>query len=315
MRKSFIKALTDLASRDERIFLLTADLGFGVFEEFARRFPTRFVNTGVAEQNMTGVAAGLALSNKIVFTYSIGNFPTIRCVEQIRNDVCYHELNVNVVCVGGGFAYGALGLSHHATEDLGVMRCLPNMTVVAPGDPVEAALATKAVYEIAGPCYLRLGRAGEIVVHASPPRFKIGKAITLQDGKDITLIATGGMLPTVLKAAALLKQEGISARVLSMHTVKPLDAESVLAAAHDTGKIVTVEEHSVIGGLGSSVAEVLAEAAGRQVVLKRMGVSDGFCHEVGNQEHLRKVYGLSVEGIVSESKKMMHSDYCARTEK
>jgi len=189
------------------------------------------------------------------------------------------------------------------------------MTVVAPGDPVEAALATKAVYETPGPCYLRLGRAGEVVVHKSPPRFEIGKAITLQDGKDITLIATGGILPTVLKAAVVLKQQGMSARVLSMHTLKPLDAESVLAAARDTGKIVTVEEHSVIGGLGTSVAEVLAEAAGHQAVLKRMGVSDSFCHEVGNQEHLRKVYGLSVEGIVSESKKMIDNNFRERTQK
>jgi len=190
MRTAFIETLCELAEQDERIWLLTGDLGYSVLEQFAERFPDRFVNVGVAEQNMTGVAAGLALCGKIVFTYSIANFPTLRCLEQIRNDVCHHNLNVKIVAVGGGLAYGAQGYTHHAIEDLAVMLALPNMTVIAPGDSVEVRLATRAIVDWPGPCYLRLGRAGERIVHQTEPEFQIGKAIVLQQGSDVTLIST-----------------------------------------------------------------------------------------------------------------------------
>ena len=193
MRTAFINTLNELASRDERIWLLCGDLGFSVLEPFAKSFPNRYVNVGVAEQNMTGVAAGLALSGKIVFTYSIANFPVIRCLEQIRNDVCAHNLNVKIVSVGGGFAYGSAGYTHHGTEDLAIMRVLPNMTVLAPGDPVETRLLTVAATEQPGPCYLRLGKAGEPTIHTSEPEITIGKAIILRQGGDGTLISTGGM--------------------------------------------------------------------------------------------------------------------------
>src|SRR5437667_1620165 len=177
MRSAFFDTLVRLAEDDERITLVVGDLGFGVIEPFARRFPDRFLNAGVAEQNLTGIAAGMALSGKIVFTYSIANFPTLRCLEQIRNDVCYHEANVKIVAVGGGFAYGALGMTHHATEDLAIMRTLPGMVVVAPGDPVEAELATRAVVRDSRPCYLSLGRAGEPTVHPRGVSFQLGRAI------------------------------------------------------------------------------------------------------------------------------------------
>src|SRR5271168_2577576 len=177
MRTAFFRALADLAERDERVNLIVGDIGFGVTENFARRFPQRFLNVGVAEQNMTGIAAGLALSGKIVFTYSIANFPILRCLEQVRNDVCYHNANVKIVAVGGGLAYGSLGATHHATEDLAIMRSLPRMTVIAPGDPFEAEAATRAVAAHSGPCYLRLGRAGEPAIHKSEVEFQIGKAI------------------------------------------------------------------------------------------------------------------------------------------
>jgi len=298
MRNAFIKALTILAEKDPRITFITGDLGFGVIEDFQNRFPDQFVNAGVAEQNMTGLAAGLALSGKIVFTYSIGNFPTLRCLEQIRNDICYHNLNVKIVTVGGGFSYGALGSTHHATEDLAILRALPNMTVIAPGDPVEAALATEAAAKHPGPCYLRLARAGDPVVHASPPPFKIGKAILMNEGKDLTLISTGGLLPLAMTASKLLQEHGLSTRVLSMPTLKPLDEDAVLRAGRETPVVITLEDHSILGGLGGAVAEVLLEGKGPKPVFKRIGIRDTFATCIGDQEYLRKAHGLDVESIV-----------------
>ena len=297
MRSAFIRSLIDLAQRDSRVCLVTADLGFGVVEPFAQKLPAQFVNAGVAEQNMTGIAAGMALCGKIVFTYSIANFPTLRCLEQIRNDVCYHHADVKIVSVGGGLAYGALGASHHATEDIAVMRSLPEMTVVAPGDPIEAQEATRALAARAGPAYLRLGRSGEPLVHSERIDFQIGKAICAADGDDVTLIATGTMLHATAQAARQLVREGVTARVLSMHTIKPLDVDAVYAAARETQAIITVEEHSIIGGLGSAVAEVLAESSDRPVPFKRMALPSAFT-PVGSREFLNKSYSLSVEGIV-----------------
>jgi transketolase len=297
VRTAFFDALMNLAERDSRVFLVVGDLGFGVTEAFAKRFPQRYLNAGVAEQNMTGIAAGLALSGKVVFTYSIANFPILRCLEQIRNDVCYHHANVKVVAVGGGFAYGSLGATHHATEDLAIMRALPEMSVVAPGDPVEAAAATEAIAAHDGPCYLRLGRAGEQKVHKRPIQFQLGKAIRVRQGTDITLISTGGMLQTAVEAADALSAKGLHARVLSMHTLKPLDANAVLAAARETRAIFTLEEHSIIGGLGSAVAEILAESAEREVVFKRFALPSAFACKSGTQEYLRTQFGLGVGSL------------------
>jgi len=198
MRTAFMKTLFEAAAQDRRVCLIVGDLGYSVIDEFAKAYPDQFVNAGVAEQDMTGIAAGMALSGKIVFTYSIANFATLRCLEQIRNDVCYHHANVKVVAVGGGLAYGSLGVSHHATEDLAILRALPGMTVVAPGDPIEAELATRAVIAHDGPVYLRLGKAGEPVVHTKRPEFRLGKAISIRTGRDLTLISTGGMLATAV---------------------------------------------------------------------------------------------------------------------
>jgi len=303
MRNAFIKELCEIAESDDRIWLLTSDLGYSVLEQFFNQFPGRYINVGVAEQNMTGIAAGLAMSGKVVFTYSIANFPTLRCVEQIRNDVCYHYADVKIVAVGGGLVYGALGMTHHGTEDLAIMRVLPNMTVIAPGDPVEARLAVRAIVERNGPFYLRLGSSKEPVVHQDLPYFQIGKALTVKEGKDVTLIATGGMLYNTYQAAEKLMNNGIQARVLSMHTLKPMDVEAVMGAAQQTGVIITIEEHSIIGGLGSAVAEILAELGNQNIVLKRLGIRDMFCQEVGSQEYLRAIHGLSVDGII----KVVHS--------
>lgn len=298
MRTAFIETLFELATHDERIVLIVGDLGFSVVTPFMEQLPRQFINAGVAEQNMTGIAAGLALSGKVAFTYSIANFPTLRCLEHIRNDVCYHNANVKIVAVGGGFAYGSMGVTHHATEDLAVMRTLPGMVVVAPGDPVETRQATRAIVKHAGPCYLRLGKAGEPEVHKTDIELQLGKALRLRDGGDLTLIATGSLLGTAVRVAERLAGESITARVLSMHTLKPMDNEAVLAAARETRAIVTLEEHSVIGGLGSAVAEVLAEADGLKVPFKRIGLPSAFSPHVGSQEYLRAQHGLTEEPIL-----------------
>ena len=298
MRAAFIRALLDLAERDDRIYLVVGDLGYSIVEPFVARFPARFLNVGVAEQNMTGIAAGMALCGKVVFTYSIANFPTLRCVEQIRNDVCYHNADVKIVSVGGGLGYGALGITHHATEDIAVMRALPHTVVVAPGDPIEAELATRAVVEQPGPCYLRLGKSGEPRIHQPGVDFSLGKAITVREGDDLCLIATGSMLYNAVKVAELLSRDGIQARVLSMHTIKPLDTAAVLGAARETSGIVTLEEHSVTGGLGSAVAETLAEFNDVRVAFKRLGLPPMFTSQVGSHDYLKAVYSLSVEEIL-----------------
>ena len=301
MREAFFRSLVRLAVEDERIYLLVGDLGFGVADEFRRRFPERFLNAGVAEQNMTAVAAGLALAGKIVFTYSIANFPTLRCLEQIRNDVCYHDANVKIVAVGGGLAYGALGASHHATEDLAILRALPNMVVVAPGDPLEAEHATAAIARHPGPCYLRLGRAGEPAVHTHID-FVLGKAVRIRRGNDLSLIATGGMLPVAAEVARLFDQDGVAAGLWSMHTLKPLDVEALREAA-TSGLLFTLEEHSAIGGLGSAVAEALCEA-GYSGIFRRIALPDAFVPCAGSAEYLRRRNGLDVESVLGRIRRI-----------
>jgi transketolase len=299
VRTAFFKALLEIAERDPRVALVTGDLGFGVVEPFMKRFPDRYLNAGVAEQNMTSIAAGMALAGRVVFTYSIGNFPTLRCLEQIRNDVCYHKADVKIVAVGGGFAYGALGMSHHATEDLAIFRSLPDMTVIAPGDPAETEEATRAAAARPGPCFLRLGRAGEPRVHPGAVPFTLGRALLVRDGGDLTLVSTGGMLKTAVDVAALLAAQGIHARVLSMHTLKPLDEEAVVRAARETSLVVTLEEHSEIGGLGGAVAEALAQAEiAAPWRLKRIGLPSTFAKKVGSQDYLKAAYGLTPDAIV-----------------
>jgi len=308
MRTAFIETVSALAAVDERITLVVGDMGFGVVTSFMEQFPKQFVNAGVAEQNMTSLAVGMALSGKIVFTYSIANFPTLRCLEQIRNDACYHNANVKIVSVGGGLSYGALGSSHHVTEDLAVLRALPNMVVVAPGDPVETTQAVQAIVDYEGPCYLRLGRAGESVVHTETDiAFQLGKAITVREGTDLTLIVTGGLLPQALEVSQQLAEQGIQARVLSMHTVKPIDVEAVLTAARETAAIFTLEEHSIIGGLGGAVAEVLMEAGESGLVFRRIGLPDAFSTIVGDQDYLRAQYGLDTAGILQTVKAVLNN--------
>ncbi|MEZ5356971.1 MAG: transketolase C-terminal domain-containing protein [Bryobacteraceae bacterium] len=261
MRTAFIEALEQIAARDPRVWLLCGDLGYSVLERFASRFPDRFVNAGVAEQNMTGMAAGLAMAGKKVFTYSIANFPVMRCLEQIRNDVAYHNLDVTIVAVGGGLSYGSLGYSHHGVEDLAAMRVLPNMAVLAPADPVEARLATAALAVRRGPGYLRLGKAGEPVLHTREPAFASGRAIEVRHGEtgppQVTLLATGAALAVALDAAQELAEQGIEATVASMPWIAPFDDDYVRRAARSASVVATIEEHGA-GGLAECVAMAMA---------------------------------------------------------
>lgn len=298
MRDVFIARLSELAAHDPRIFLITADLGFGVLDKFAARFPKQFLNVGVAEQNMTGIAAGMALEGYTVFTYSIANFPTLRCLEQLRNDAAYHGANVKVVAIGGGFSYGALGMSHHATEDLAILRAIPEVTVLSPTDDWEAAEATTALVNRPGTCYLRLDKSTSGYEARSGEHFQLGRARVLREGNDITLIATGGIMGEALKAALQLSRSGIEARVLSMHSIKPIDADAIIAAATETGGIVTIEEHVVEGGLGSAVAEVCVDAGRAPQGFRRIGLRGGFAYKVGSQEYLRSCYGLDERAII-----------------
>lgn len=296
MRTTFIKTLMELAECDSRIWLMTGDLGYSVLEPFAARFPDRYINAGVAEQNMTGMAAGIAASGGIVFTYSIANFPVARALEQIRNDVCYHNLSVKIVAVGGGLAYGAQGYSHHAVEDLAFTRVLPNMTVVAPGDPYETSALTRALVATPGPAYLRLGKAGEALVHRGELDVKIGQSIIVRDGEDCTIFSTGGVLTEAVRAHTMLASEGIGARVVSMPTVQPLDTAAVVEAAL-RGPIVTIEEHGT-GGLASAIGETLIDA-GAPVHMRAIRLPQTPLSCAGSQEWLRAQYGVTAESVVS----------------
>lgn len=300
MRDTFVRTLIGLAKENKNIELMTGDLGFGVLKPFWEQCPDQFTNAGIAEQNMTSAAAGMALNGKTVFTYSIGNFPTLRCLEQIRNDCAYHNANVKIVCVGGGFVYGSLGMSHHATEDIAVMRALPGVTVVCPGDPVEAKLATKAIAEYPGTCYLRLGRGGEAEIHKEKFEFQIGKAVKIREakgnGKKLVIFSTGAILDEVTEACNSLQEKRFSVLQYSFPTVKPIDRRVIEVCAREAELIVTVEEHNIVGGFGSAVAEVMAETDARAKLL-RLGIEDCYCTKVGNQEYLRKQYGIGKEEI------------------
>ncbi|HBR19434.1 MAG: hypothetical protein A2Y13_04400 [Planctomycetes bacterium GWC2_45_44] len=301
MRSVFNKTLLEIAKKDKRINMVLADIGYGEIEPFAQAFPDRFINVGVAEQNMTGVACGIAMEGNIAITYSIANFPTLRCLEQIRNDVCYHNVNVKIVIIGGGLAYGALGVSHQSTEDLAIMRALPDMVVVAPADFVEAEAATYAMIEHQGPVYYRCGYKKEPPLHQGRIDFKFGKGLIAKEGKDITLIGTGTITYHAYQAAELLKKQGINARVVSMHTVKPIDKDLIIDCAKNTGGIVTVEEHQITGGLGGAVAEVLSEA-GVSIPFKRIGLQDSYVHIVGSHDWLLDKFGFSPENIAKTAK-------------
>ena len=297
MRDTFVKTLGDLAKEDKNIELVTGDLGFGVLKPFWETVPDQFTNAGIAEQNMTTVAAGMALEGKTVFTYSIGNFPTLRCLEQIRNDCAYHNANVKVVCIGGGFVYGSLGMSHQATEDLAILRALPDVVVMAPADLVEAEECTKALAAYPGTAYLRLGRGGEKRIHDHIENFQIGKAIKVKSGEKIAIFSTGAIFEEVNAAYDILVSKGYSPAVYTFPTVKPIDKEVIEDCAKEFEVIVTCEEHNIVGGFGSAVAEVMAEMQAKKAYLLRIGLNDEYSVKVGNQEYLREQYGMDSKAI------------------
>lgn len=295
MRITFVKTLHKIAAKNPNVVLITGDLGFSVFEDYIKELPKQFLNAGVAEQNMTGVAAGMAMEGKIPVIYSIVPFVTMRNFEQIRNDICYQNLNVKIVGVGSGYSYGIYGHTHYGLEDMGILRTIPGITIIAPGDPVETELATIASLKIHGPVYIRLGKAGEPAVHKTRPKFEIGKGIVIQEGKDIALLACGTMLPIAMEVADILKDK-YSTKVISIHTVKPIDSVLVKSLSKKMKGIFTMEEHAMIGGLGSAVAELLAENVSK-AIFKRFGTPDRFSKVSGQQKYMREQNDLSAEFI------------------
>jgi transketolase len=306
MRDRFIQTLCGLAAEDPRIMLITGDLGFAVLDEYRRRFPAQFINAGVAEQNMTLVATGMALEGHVVFTYSIGNFPTLRCLEMIRNDAAYHGANVKVVSVGGGFSYGALGISHHATEDLAIMRSLPDVTCLSPTSLLEATEATRAIAQTNGTCFLRLDKDKGPDGPATEP-FVVGRPRQLCAGRDVALFTTGGILSEVMKAAGRLEAAGVTCSVYSVHSLSPLEPDRFIHASHAHTAVVTIEEHTVTGGLGGLVLETLADAHALPRKFLRIGLDRCFSSVVGSQTYLRTVYGLDADSIFSRVQKLLQA--------
>jgi len=304
MRDTFLDELTKLAEEDSNIILITGDLGFGVLEKFAKTLPKQFLNVGVAEQNMAMVAAGMAMEGKKVYTYSIANFPTLRCLEQIRNDICYHDLDVTIVSIGGGFSYGQLGMSHHATEDLSILRSLPNLTITAPSSKKEVREVTQALYKEKGPSYIRLDKSSTEILDKSPV-FSPGKSSLIKEGEALTIIACGGILEEAIKASKILEEDNIYCRILSMHTIKPLDTESIRLAALETGGIITIEENSIIGGLGGAVSEYCLESGNVPKFFLRIGMDDKYSSVVGDQYYLRKHYSMDSESVVRSVKNLI----------
>lgn len=298
MRSIFINTLTELAEKDQNIYLLTGDLGFSFFEEFSRKFSKRFINCGVAEQNMMGLAAGLALNGKKPYVYSIIPFVTMRCLEQIRNDVCYQNLDVKIVGAGVGFSYGHLGATHHAIEDLGILRSLPNLTILCPADPVETKELVLKTYQNKNPTYLRLSGDGKKILYNFNPEILIGKPSVLKEGDEGVILTTGIFLEIGGEIVDKLKKAGHNFKLISMHTIKPIDGEALFKELKGKKLIFTLEEHNLIGGLGSAVAEILMES-GFKGLFKRLAIADEYCQEVGSRNYLCKKYGLDSDIITN----------------
>jgi len=308
MRNTFVNTLTAIAETNEKLNLVVGDLGYSVVDQFAASYPEQFLNAGVAEQLMTGLAAGLSMiGERTVVTYSIANFPVIRCLEQIRNDVCFHSADVKIVSVGGGLAYGSAGYTHHAVEDISLMRTMPGMVVTAPADPVEAKLVAHLAVDTPGPWYVRLGKNGEPNLHIENIKeMKIGQAIMMADGDAGTIISTGTIAHEAWLARQHLEAEGYSFRFFSSPFVKPFDEEAVLQAAQDTRFLVTVEEHNGFGGLGSAVAEILSKSK-HNVQLCRIYLPD-LVQDIGSQQYLLQKHGLDKAGIVCKIKRQLDSE-------
>lgn len=306
MRDAYLAALYDLAKNDQRILALVADNGAIVYDKYRKDFARRFINFGIAEANMISIAAGLASCGKIPFTYTISSFLTMRAFEQIRNDVCLQKMNVKLVGIGAGFAYSNLGPTHHAVEDLALMMSLPEMVIFSPADPLEAKKVTYAAAKINGPVYIRLATSRTPRVYQDDYNFEVGEGVTLREGSDVGVITTGNITHEVIKAVEGAEKEGISIRLINIHTLKPIDRDIIIKTAQNTGAILTVEEHTIYGGLGSVVASVLLEEGGA-VKFKKMGLKDSFPLSYGSYDDMKEMNGLSKQDILREIKVLYKS--------
>lgn len=299
MRTAYLDTLYDLAAKDKNVLSLVSDNGLIVYDDFRRDFPEQYFNFGISEGNMITVAAGMASCGKIPFAYTIGAFLAYRAFEFIRLDVCLQKLNVKIVGIGAGMAYSTLGPTHHATEDIAVLRALPNLTLFSPATPLETKAVINAAYKIDGPVYIRLGTNNEPEIYNEEYKFEVGKGIKIKEGNDITFVTTGSIAYTALQVAKLLEQKNVSVRVVNIHTIKPFDKDIVEQAAKETDRIITIEEHSIIGGLGSAVAEVIADS-GLVTKLDRIGLNDYFAIGYGTPLEVRKMNSLDEVGIYQQ---------------
>ena len=302
MRNAFITTLETLAMQDENVYLLTGDLGFSVFEKFAKKFPNQYLNCGVAEQNMIGVAAGLALEGKKVYVYSIIPFLTMRCFEQVRNDLCYQNLNVKLIGAGAGLSYGHLGATHYAIEDIALLRGVPNITILSPADVAETEQLLQLSYEKPGPTYIRLARTRGVSLYESSPNIEIGKPSLVREGKDGVIIATGSMVEICGEVTSMLGEKGHEYKLLSMHTLKPVNKESILKEIGERNSVFSVEEHNILGGLGAVIAEILSESSW-QGTFRRFGIPDIYPEKIGEAEFLRKQFQLDAPSL---TKRILH---------
>lgn len=304
MRDLFLQTLTEIARADRRIFLITADLGFKVLDEYRKLLPDQFLNIGIAEQNMIGVATGMALSGRIVFVYSIANFPTLRCLEQIRNDACYHNANVNIVSVGAGLSYGQLGISHHATEDLAIMRAIPDLTVCSPGDIAEVRKCTEYLVKKEGAGFIRLDRACE-EIESKYEDFNPVEPRMIKKGTEICLIVTGGMQSVAKEVALHLDSRNLSTTILSVPILYPLDTDKLVEIASSHEYVFTIEEHSIVGGLGGLISESILESSFPKPKFYRFGIRNGFTSIVGDQQFLRSQYMIDAPSIVEKISELL----------
>lgn len=307
MRNAYLSALHELAKANKNVMALISDNGAIVYDKFRSDFPDQYTNCGISEANMVGMSAGLASCGKIPFAYTISNFLVYRAYEQIRNDVCLQNMNVKLVGIGVGFVYSALGPTHHGTEDIAVMRCLPNMTIFSPADPLETKKVTMAAAEIKGPVYIRLATGGTPVIYKKDYEFSIGKAVEIVSGNDVAILSTGSSVHEALLAVKELEKEGISSRLINFHTLKPIDREMIVKAARETGRILVVEEQNINGGLAGAISEVLLDEGCGKIKFHRMGLKDAFSKGYGSYDDLKELNGLSKHHIMAAVKEMVRS--------
>ena len=305
MRNSFVNRLYELAKEDKDIILLTADLGYGVLSNFYDNLKKQFINVGIAEQNMASIAASLGLDGKKPYIYSIGNFTSLRCLEQIRNDILYHNSNVKIISVGSGFGYGQLGMSHHATEDMAIMRALPNIIIFTPSDKIEAEQIADLTLTTNKPAYIRLSKGNEPVIHNKKIKVKIGKAIEVMKGQDVVIFVAGSASTEAYEACKKLNKKSVSTGLYSFPTIKPIDKKLIKKVFNTSKVVLTVEDNNMIGGLYSAVSEVVA-TENHKALFKGIGLNDEYTSIVGSQNYLRKVYKINKDEIVKQALKLLN---------